>query len=55
MKGRQAVPTSLEAIAEVVAEASVPEEPGAENPHAGICAGRGRATALSTATVAQRV
>jgi len=44
MKGRGSVPTSLEAIAEVAAEASVPEacpeqrrrEPGAEKPHAGI-------------------
>ena len=35
-----------------IAEASILEEPGARKPHAGICAGRGRETALSTATVA---
>jgi len=44
------MPTSLRAIAVSNAEASMPEEPGAIVPHAGICAGRGRATALSTAT-----
>ena len=33
------------------AEASISEEPGAVVPHAGICAGGGRVTALSTATV----
>ena len=32
------------------AEASISEEPGAVIPHAGICAGGGRVTALSTAT-----
>jgi len=55
MQGRQAVPTSLEAIAEGDASASVPEEPGAVIPHAGIRAGRGRATALSTATCAKKL
>jgi hypothetical protein len=35
------------------AEARLSEEPGAGKPHAGIYAGRGRATALPTATVAQ--
>ena len=52
------MPTSLEAIAEGNAEASVSEEPGAVIPHArpvlseaeGIRAGGGRATALPTAT-----
>jgi len=34
------------------AEASISEEPGAVVPHAGICAGGGRVTALSTATAA---
>jgi len=48
--GRLSVPTSLEAIAEGNAEASVSEEPGAVIPHAGIRAGGGRATALPTAT-----
>jgi len=33
------------------AEASISEEPGAAIPHAGIRAGAGRVTALSTATV----
>ncbi len=33
-------------------KASISEEPGAVVPHAGICAGRGRVTALSTATAA---
>ena len=50
MKGRLSVPTSLEAIAEGHAEASVSEEPGAVIPHARIRAGGGRATALPTAT-----
>ena len=50
MKGRLSVPTSLEAIAVGSAEVSVSEEPGAIIPHAGICAGGGRATALPTAT-----
>ena len=47
------MPTSLWGIAAVlgVAEASISEEPGAEIPHAGIRAGRGRETAPSTATV----
>ena len=31
-------------------EASISEEPGAVVPHAGICAGGGRVTALPTAT-----
>jgi len=46
------VPTSLEAIAEGNAEASVSEEPGAVIPHARIRAGGGRAAsrALPTAT-----
>ena len=34
------------------AEASISEEPCAIIPHAGICAGRGWVTALSTATAA---
>ena len=34
------------------AEASISEEPGAGKSHAGICAGGGRVTALSTATAA---
>ena len=34
------------------AEASISEEPCAIIPHAGICAGRERVTALSTATLA---
>ena len=48
------MPTSLWGIAAVlgVAEASISEEPGAEIPHAGIRAGRGRETAPSTATAA---
>jgi len=32
------------------AEARLSEEPGARKPHAEMCAGRGRATAPSTAT-----
>ena len=54
MTGRLSVPTSLEAIAEGNAEASVSEEPGAIIPHAGIRAGEGRAAsrALPTATAA---
>jgi len=36
------------------AEASISEEPCAIISHAGICAGRGRVTALSTATCAKR-
>ena len=42
--------TSLKAIAARDAEASMPEEPGAVISRAGIRAGGGRATALSTAT-----
>ena len=38
---------------EAFAEARLSEEPSAGKPHAGICAGRGRETALSTATVAE--
>ena len=37
------------------AEASISEEPGAVVPHAGICAGGGRVTALSTATAAMEL
>jgi hypothetical protein len=37
-------------IASLVAEASVPEEPGAKILHAGICAGGGWVTTLPTAT-----
>jgi hypothetical protein len=37
-----------------VAEASIPEEPGAVIPHAGIRAGRGWVTASSTATAGMR-
>ena len=40
MQGRATVPTSLAAIAVRDAKASVPEEPGAVIPHAGICAGQ---------------
>ena len=36
------------------AEASISEEPGAVVPHAGICAGGGRVTALSTATAIEQ-
>jgi len=35
-------------------EASISEELGAVVPHAGLCAGGGRVTALSTATTARR-
>ncbi len=35
--------------------ASMPEEPGARKLHAGICAGRGRVTALSTATAVKQL
>jgi hypothetical protein len=35
----------------IATEASIFEEPGAIIPHAGICAGGGRVTALSTATI----
>jgi len=54
MKGREARQTSLQGIAESckIAEARLSEEPGAVVPHAGICAGVGRVTALPTATVA---
>jgi predicted kinase len=37
-----------------IAEARLSEEPGAKNPHAGICAGGGWVTALPTATAAKR-
>ena len=37
------------------AEASISEEPGAVVPHAGICAGGGRVTALSTATASKEM
>jgi hypothetical protein len=45
--------TSLKAIAVDDAGASLSEEPSAVIPHAGIRAGEGRITALSTATVAK--
>jgi hypothetical protein len=51
-KANLTVGSSNDASIEAFAKARLSEEPGARKPHVGICARRGRATALSTATVA---